>query len=724
MVVVTRRALAVAALPLLILGACRAIAGYRDLEYDPNACAPVVLSSNGAGRIRLVNAGTGGSASDFCVRATGSSDWGRPVFVSSRPSCDTGLASATATVPFAVEPGSIDVEAIAVGSACSASATATLTSIAVGSSTQGAPVVTVLRMGGKQTPERLVALPEEPTPAEAQGVRAVNALDGTQAIQLGHPSSSALPATIPLPELPVPIAPGQVEPPGHGRTAVIDPAGYMQIGPNLLGVDLAGQTNAFFVVETQNGTSSLFAIGDPTDNAYALRGLLCDEGHGLPASGSGPPVLASCSLTPLSSLAVDTFHVDLYGEGAPFEDERRQPIYEAIAGRTSDLMCILLADRQSDKIGIETAAQQHFPYAYFPNPASDLDTQPNDPREIDGAVPPPPAGPPCAGVDAAAIDTLYTCLTANCSSTGDMTGVIAPPSCILQNCVNQLEPLYSGGTAGTACWDCIIVDASSLNSLQHGKTVCAEDARQPFLFGGQTTMMILSRYPLAEQQVFVLPSTNYRNAVLSAEVLLDGDPVDFYCATFAGTGVDFDVPYDGNYGTDRTTTLPDGGQLVENGYQDELDLQTKRAIDFIRTNSTKTQRGAIVAGVTAATQVTETHGKLLLGDMTPEVVAAFDSRLGGAFVAAEPPSFAPTCDVCASSVNEYQGGSIGLYALRTYLFNFLPGSTVESSVWGADISVVLHPHPYEPLPDGGTTGPVSGTFPRLVRVVRPRAQQP
>ena len=82
----------VAAGSLVALLGCRDIAGYRDLSYSVTvdaACAPVILPSTGAGRIRLVNVGTSGTTTDFCVRPTGTSAWGTPIFASSRASCDT-----------------------------------------------------------------------------------------------------------------------------------------------------------------------------------------------------------------------------------------------------------------------------------------------------------------------------------------------------------------------------------------------------------------------------------------------------------------------------------------------------------------------------------------------------------------------------------------------------------------------------------------------------------
>jgi hypothetical protein len=520
----------------------------------------------------------------------------------------------------------------------------------------------------------------------------------------------------------VAVPPGGAEPPGIARTGSIDSAGYLQIGTsaaNVIAIAFDGHPDALFIATIARGQHSVYAIGDPMDNARAVQGLVCDE------SSPGNGILANCVPTPLPTLSIDTVNVDLAGLiTTPFEDERRQAAYDAIASRNDDLACVIRVYRQSDKDGIASrAAGTHaFPFAYYPNPATDLGTKPDDPSEIDGGIPPAPTAPPCSASDLAAIDQLYSCL-ASCSTPKDMTGVLEPPECILTNCVNQITGLWNtvkNKQQNNACFDCILFDAISENPLQHGKTSCLQDSRQPFVFGGQTDSMILSRYPLTGQQTYVLPSTGFRSAVLYAQVQL-AQPVDFYCIDFVPTYLDYDFPYVGAYGADRTTTLPDGTMKLENGYVDELDLQAARTVAFIRAKGKLTGRPAIIAGVQAATQFTDSHGTVVVGAASPEVVAAFDQRLGGAFEAAEPPRFVPTCDVCPSPMNPYNGDPPGLYNLRTYLDGFLPNSTLENSVWGTDIAVPLHSLPYQPAPDGGK-GPIGGTFPRVVRVIEPLAR--
>jgi hypothetical protein len=741
-VVVVRSRAAVVFGIALALGACRLIADDHELYYQApidGGCVSVVLPASGNGRIRFVNVGTRGTT-DFCVRASGTSSWGAPIFYAGNAECDTGLAYATATVPFAVGVGEIDVEAIPAGKACAATPTAMATEIAIGDSTTGAPVITVIRMGGESTAERIEALPEDGsgTPDDSVRVRFVNAIDGTQAIQIGFTTAATLPATIPAPGLPAPISPGGVEPSTMDETplGVVDSAGYThelsQEAP--VGAAFQGETSALFAFTNPSDPDSrtVFAIGNASDNAHPLRGLSCDEDVLLASDGGvasgAQAVLESCSLSDLPTLAIDTFEVDLHGPISPgFESDRRQPIYDLIAARMTDLMCVTNVDRQTDKMAIAAAASTsdagaHFPYAFFPNPPTTLDTQPTDPTEIDGAAPPPaPTAPPCNGIPQADVDAIYACIDAKCSSTGDNTGTIGTTNCLAQACIIPLSALFHKGPQEDACFDCIAYYAvSSPDTLAHGETECTQDSRQPFGFDGQTAEMILSRYPLANQQVFVLPSTGFRKAVLYAEVQLEDQPIDFYCTSLAAGGLDSTVPYTGDYGNDAVTALPDGGQLVENGWEDEANDQVRKVIEFVRTNSEKTKHPAILTGTwLSSILATDDAGTVLVGSSEPEVMAALDVSLGGAFTRAEPPGYVPICDYCPSPTNVYNGPPPGAQFLTTFLDGFEPSEVTEDSVWGTGNIVTLQSIAYQPAPQGGM-GPISTTFPRLVRVVRPR----
>jgi hypothetical protein len=719
------------------MGACRGLAGLHDLAFAPDAgCEPPALPAVGGGHVRLVNAAPGDRGSDFCVRPAGSSDWGRPVFSAGGTGCASGLAYAQSTVPFAVPVGAIDVEAVPEGAACTAAATSTLLGVAVGDASSGAAVVTLVRIGSGAHPEQIVALPEEPAPDTveqlAERLRVVDALASGEALNLGFGGAS-LPTTIAIPLLAAPIAQGGVpaSAPNAPSLGSIDAAGYIHTQPLGLnvGVVFEGQTRAEFVVNTpiKPDTETVYAIGSSRDPAHPVRGLLCEDGSGAADAGApgagGGTVLADCQLTALPSLVVDTFNVGLYGASSPFENDRRPAILAAIAARTSDLMCLVETSRDADKAAIVQAAHANLPYAFVPR--TDLSTPPDDPTTAEGLTPPPPSQPPCGGVDPSKVQGAYDCMTKGCSSTHDLTGTIATASCLTEACAGPISQLYEQGPAENACFDCIAYYAVSTLPLSVGHTECTQDVAQPFAFLGMTSSMILSRFPLGKTRAYVLAGSGFRHAVLAAEVDLEDQAIDFYCVQLISPLIDGSLPYVGNYGQDGTRTLPDGGQAPENGWEDEQDLQVKRAIAFIQSNSAATGRPAIVAGdwhasVRATSSSADGGSQVVLVDQSPEVIAAVDQSLGGAFVRAAPAGWIPSCNYCPAPTNAFNGSGVNpVDFTRTFLLGFPDGSAVDDSFWGTDNgAVTLTPVPYETMPPGGK-GPLSEFYPRAVRILRP-----
>lgn len=718
------------------LGACRAIADLRDLEYVPAAqpCRAPALPTAGQARVRLVNAGTSGR-SDFCIRATGTADWGSPVLAGGGPTCEAGLDYAQATIPFAVPSGAVDVEAVPAGAACDATATSQLTGVALGSADAGgsvgtSAVMTLVRFG-RPGAERIVALPEErpaPSAEYRESIRVVDALASGETIDVGSAAGPALPTVITQAGYTVPpgsVAAAQGSIPGLGSG--IDATGYLSTEPLAieLGAAFHGQSDALFVVQIgaqgRADTQSLFALGDSADPHRRVRGLLCDDVAAPSAGGSASSILASCQLTALPTLTVDTINLSLYGTAAPFEDDRRPVLVQTIAARTSDLQCIVEGDRDADKQAIlaaYVAAQQG--YGYYPK--TDLATAPADPRGADGGVPPPPASPPCADVDPATVAASYACMAQNCSSTGDTSGVIGPPSCLTTKCTASIGEMVYGSMANRVCADCILAYAVSGEPLDHGQAECTSHAVQPFAFDGMNPSVILSRYPFASPpRAYVLPSTLFRRSVLYAPIQLEDQVVDFYCVQLSSPIIDSELPYTGNYGSD---TLPGGG--AGNGWEDEQRVQVAQVVRFIQSTSGASGHPAIVAGdwhstVAAAARGADGGAASPLVALAPEILEAVDSAYGGPFVRAEPAAYVPTCQYCPAPQDLYNVGIKPVDFTPTFLSGFAPASASDDALWGtANDAVSLTPSEYQPLPAGSTgQGPLFEYYPRTVRILRP-----
>ncbi|MGH7294583.1 MAG: endonuclease/exonuclease/phosphatase family protein, partial [Polyangiaceae bacterium] len=493
--------------------------------------------------------------------------------------------------------------------------------------------------------------------------------------------------------------------------------------PNLaLGCAIDPQTTAIFLIQAPGtpDVQTAFALGDPADPLHPARGLVCED----TPDAASTSLLARCALTPLPSLSIDTFNVALYGADAAFESQRRQAVVDAIAARQEDLMCITEIERDTDKAAVAQAAARSFPSSFYAT--DDLATVADDPTDAHGDVPPAPTQAPCAGIDPSTVSSIYAC-AAGCTPSGSMSDSITDSACLIDQCTTQFAPLYRAGQAQDTCFDCMIYYMTGEQPLAYGQQECTSDPVQPLAFSGSSAELILSRYPFVagSPRAYVLPSTGFRRSVLYAAVQLEDQVVDFFCAHLISPLIDTDLPYSGNYGQDGTETLADGGVAVENGWQDEQDLQVQRAIAFIQATHASTGRPAIVAGDWQATvrypaAAPDAGAAPVLDDLSPEVIGALDQAYGGPLVRAEPLDYVPSCTFCPAPQNPYNGAVHPADFTPTFLLGFPAGATTEDSLWGTEDSVAIQSTPWSAAPPGGQ-GPISNVYPRLVRVLRPPA---
>ena len=528
--------------------------------------------------------------------------------------------------------------------------------------------------------------------------------------------------------LPVPIPPGGVEPPAlFPLLHSFDQYGYCAppLTPLTFGVLLVDQLDAqlegpqdpnftFGTEGDEPDVQTLFAIGDSHDTSHPARGLLCDD----PSDGS--TLFAKCGLSNLPSLVVETFNTSLYGADAPFFDQRRSYVYEAIAARTSDLMCVIETALDVDEI--VSHAQGNFPHSYFVT--TNLDTTPTDPTNAQGVTPPPPSGPPCNGIDPSIVQSIYQCIAQNCTDTGDMTGHISTTSCLSEACVGPFAQIYEAGPQQNACFECIVYNATSEYPLSTGQQACTTDSRQPFSYDGMNGTLMLSRYPLTNTQAFILPGTGFRRVVLYAQVTLEDQTVDFFCGQFVSPLIDSELPYEGNYGDTSSTA---------NGWEDEQDLQAQKTVPWILATAA---HPAIIAGdwhATIQTSESDSDGgagpdagtMVVLDNQSPEVIKLLDQSYGGKFVRADPIGYKASCEFCPAPENVYNTGNVFPEDFTpTFLYgnngkDFPANATVEEELWGqANTAVPLMSIPYEPAPTP-PSGPLAEYYGRTVRILRP-----
>lgn len=153
----------------------------------------------------------------------------------------------------------------------------------------------------------------------------------------------------------------------------------------------------------------------------------CNDANGeLGAGGSGSP----------TEVTIETFNLALAGAFVPYEQERRQPLVEAIANAEADILCLQEVWEQADKEMIRAAAAANFPNeVLFLN---DLNTPLDDPTDQNGQISPAPTTVPCPDVEvqpgvtvADQMNAAIDCVAQDCntSTPGDLDGMTTSTAC-------------------------------------------------------------------------------------------------------------------------------------------------------------------------------------------------------------------------------------------------------------------------------------------------------
>lgn len=357
---------------VLALAGCERIANLERRTLDPigEGCT---LPVEGDAHVRFANLLPSGDAVDFCIRSSGHA-YHRPVLRGGGSACPTGFRYRDVSAPVAVDRGSVDVKMIAAGGTCSAPALLERTDISVDTA-----VVTIVRVGGRDTASSLLALSEEPTLDQTQvRLRFVHASAGSEPLYLGPTVGPSLPTAVASRMFGQSVPFGAV--PQAGATAAsvaVDERGYLLLPAesHQLGAAAEPSDSALlaFSLDPRAATYTLFAVGDRADAAYPRRGLLCDE------SATASSLLLPCVETarPFASLDAGFVSTPSSSDGGRLRDAGRP-----WSGTTSD----------------GSVAQEPGPFvdAQTPEPASmqsDVDASTTSPATTEpGAAPAADAG--------------------------------------------------------------------------------------------------------------------------------------------------------------------------------------------------------------------------------------------------------------------------------------------------------------------------------------------
>jgi len=440
-------------------------------------------------------------------------------------------------------------------------------------------------------------------------------------------------------------------------------------------------------------------LGDHVTDAAA-------EGGGS-SSDAGDAATGTCDGAGSAPVSVDIFNTSLYGSVAPAFAAREQVLTgtnSPIQRSGASVMCLTDVDFTTDITKITKG--NAFPYSYWVK--TSVSTPFTNPETQDGSVPPAPTAAPCGAVPPTAVTNAFNCMIQHCDTLPGNTSGTLPGStdCLSSNCSAEFAQLLLNSSYN-ACFDCIIDYVASDQPYASSQTACTSAAQAPFAFAGQVPLLILSEYPLSDGDAYILPSTNYRQAVLFSRVHLGCNSVDFYCGSFTSSMIAADLPYTGNYGAGgNPSSEAEGG-----AYANEQLLQAQRLVEWVQQKS-GTSHHAIIVGDWHSSPGAADGG--VPQALTPETLNLLSSAPGWTAVSA--PQWTPQCTVCPQSENPLNVGStVGYFTTQPFLYNWPQASTAVLQ----ESLIYTQPDPSVTFGDAGAAAPVSTDFGLSFEVVVP-----
>lgn len=573
---------------------------------------------------------------DLCIKPMGAAD-AKSSLLSSSSCSHKGLGYKEVSTLFPLQAGAYDFKVIEAGATCDGAGVTTLSPAIV---EESKPVAFYL-LGDGQTKPTLARFAESrPASPIALSVRYLHAAPNVPARDAGVAASASLPTELLLKVFPsVPF--GSVAPPSPGNPT-IDANGYTDLttggGVTPIGSAAPGTTTVELTIGPDFKTShayTVFAVGNPSLPAFPTQLHVCDE-------TASVGILAKCGVGIAQDLVVDAYNAQLTGPFAPSEKARKPALPGAIAGLGGDVACIAEVWSDADKLAIVDAAKATYPHAYWK--ATTLDTPVDDPKDASGVVPPAFTTPACSG-SSTKLNAAIDCIRDNCATPkADESGVfgedaVTPTSCLQSKCLGPVVSLFgSASEADRTCWSCILTGLFGYEKMGDLRAACSTDPKARFVRGGANGMLVLSRFPLKNPETWVLPATEWRVAVLRAPVSLPNAAlVDVYCTALTTPASSSTRPYAGQYGGGATSAAV--------AWANELSLQTKKLVDFVRARSGPTRRRAIIAGDPYSGPSFDDGAGHVLKARFPDSYAL----LSAAFASGLAPGALPMCTQCGDN---------------------------------------------------------------------------
>ena len=380
--------------------------------------------------------------------------------------------------------------------------------------------------------------------------------------------------------------------------------------------------------------------------------------------------LISCNEEEDSSydLTIDTFNVGLAGAFIDNEEERRQPIADAIAALDSDVICLQEVWRQSDKDLIISTAESTFPYAV--SFQHDLNTTVDDPTDQNGDTPELPDTAPCTGGQVDILESALTCLKDNCSTIpGSDEGQTTSTDCASENCTSAVANLLLSGPEGLRCYGCIAPNLPT-ETFADLRDACTTDPNAGLAFGGQSGVMILSKHPVSNTEAYVLPGTWNRRVIVRATVdLPNSTSIDVYCNHLTPIFDGLTYPYTGYYGE---------GETDKDGWEAEQLLQAGKLIDYVNAET-----GDGVAFILGDFNAGRDYGDTIVKEGLDTL-----ELLESAFTPAITEDFTPVCTHCPDNPIANDAGD-PVWIDHIFMANVPASAVVSTEVTFTEASVAV-----------------------------------
>ncbi|MBI5533035.1 MAG: endonuclease/exonuclease/phosphatase family protein [Deltaproteobacteria bacterium] len=379
-------------------------------------------------------------------------------------------------------------------------------------------------------------------------------------------------------------------------------------------------------------------------------------------------------------ITVDTFNLYLAGSFSPYENERRQPIIDAIASTETDILCIQEAWRDSDKDLIIAGVKAKLPYSVMFK--DNLDTKVDDPTDQNGVTPPTPDTPPCAATEQSTkLDAVMACIAKNCSSIpGSDEGTAVSTMCAVQLCQTEAVALLLGTAEDKKCYGCA-APLLPTDTIKQIGTKCKTDPKAGLAFDGMSGLILLSKFPLENPEQHVLPGTWNRRAVVRATARIpNGASIDVYCNHTSPIFTQIAFPYTGDYGN---------GQTDYRGWENELMLQMQKIVAYVDAK-TPSGRAIILGDFNSGPEIKESGIEkegvpeyLLLSNKYPEAV---------------PADYKSKCTYCGKEDNYLAAGGPNSWIDHIFLKNIATSEVKSAQRRFTGATVAVTP---APAPDGG-----------------------